>query len=61
MAKIGKVGKGADDARRGAASLDYILTLAVLFIMSSFIVMTSRSIMKLVYEMTCFFLAWPFM
>jgi hypothetical protein len=47
--------------RRGAASLDYVLTLAVLFVMSSVIVVKSRSIMQLVYEMTCFFLAWPFM
>lgn len=47
--------------RRGAASLDYILTISVLFIISSIIVVASRSIMQLVYELTCFFLAWPFM
>ncbi|MES2789115.1 MAG: hypothetical protein V4719_05800 [Planctomycetota bacterium] len=48
-------------ARRGAASLDYILTLGVLFTMSGFIVVSGRRIMQLVYELTGFFLAWPFM
>jgi len=47
--------------RRGAASLDYVLTIAVLFVMSGFIVMNGRRIMQLVYELTGFFLAWPFM
>lgn len=47
--------------RLGAASLDYVLTISVLFFMSAFIVVAGRTIMKLVYEMTCFFLAWPFM
>ena len=51
----------AGESRRGAASLDYVLTLSVLFVMSAFVVMSSRTIMKLVYELTCFFLAWPFM
>jgi hypothetical protein len=51
----------AQQPRGGAASLDYILTLAVLFVVSGVVVTMSRSIMKLVYEMTCFFLAWPFM
>ena len=47
--------------RRGAASLDYVLTLSVLFVMSAFIVASGRRIMQLVYELTGFFLAWPFM
>ncbi|MDB5386389.1 MAG: hypothetical protein JWM11_2035 [Planctomycetaceae bacterium] len=50
-----------DRPRSGAASIDYVLTLGALFAMSGVAVMMSRSIMKLVYEMTCFFLAWPFM
>jgi hypothetical protein len=47
--------------RRGAGSIDYVLTLAVLFTMSGFIVASGRRIMQLVYELTGFFLAWPFM
>lgn len=47
--------------RRGAATLDYVLTLSVLFVMSAFIVTSGRRIMQLVYELTGFFLAWPFM
>lgn len=47
--------------RMGAASLDYVLTLSVLFIMSAFIVAAGRRTMQLVYELTGFFLAWPFM
>lgn len=48
-------------SRRGAATLDYILTLSVLFVLSAFIVSSGRRIMQLVYELTGFFLAWPFM
>lgn len=47
--------------RRGAATLDYVLTLGVLFTISGFIVAAGRRIMQLVYELTGFFLAWPFM
>lgn len=48
-------------SRSGVALPDYVMTLSVLFIMSGFIVMYSRRIMQLVYEMTGFFLSWPFM
>ncbi len=48
-------------SRAGAASLDYVLTLSVLFVMSAVIVVSGRRIMQLVYELTGFFLAWPFM
>ncbi|MDB5340094.1 MAG: hypothetical protein JWN70_5713 [Planctomycetaceae bacterium] len=37
------------------------MTLGVLFTMSGLIVGYGRRIMQLVYEMTGFFLAWPFM
>ena len=47
--------------RRGSATLDYVMTLGVLFTMSAVIVAYGRRIMQLVYEMTGFFLAWPFM
>ncbi len=47
--------------RRGAASLDYVLTLGALFAMSGVAVGYGRRIMQLVYELTGFFLAWPFM
>lgn len=47
--------------RRGSSTLDYVMTLGVLFTMSAVIVGYGRRIMQLVYEMTGFFLAWPFM
>ncbi len=53
--------KSRSDGRHGAATLDYVLTLAVLFTMSGVVVGYGRRMMQLVYEMTGFFLAWPFM
>lgn len=47
--------------RRGAATLDYVLTISVLFTMSAFVVLNGKKIMQLVYDFTGFFLAWPFM
>lgn len=61
MKRVDEAKRNEKWSRRGAASLDYVLTLGVLFAISSVVVVMSRSMMKLVYEMTCFFLAWPFM
>jgi len=47
--------------RRGAGSVDYILTIGALFFMSSIVVLYGRRIMQLVYEMTGLMIGWPFM
>ena len=60
MIRIRQIKRSRSD-RRGSGSLDYVLTLSALFMMSAVIVGYSRRIMQLVYELTGFFLAWPFM
>jgi len=47
--------------RRGAATIDYILTLAVILPMSGFVWWAGRRMMNLVYEMVCVLISWPFM
>ena len=48
-------------ARRGAATLDYVLLLAVVLPMAAFVLWAGPRIMNLVYEMTCVLISWPFM
>lgn len=48
-------------ARRGAATLDYVLLLAIVLPMAAFVLWASPRIMNLVYEMTCVLISWPFM
>lgn len=47
--------------RRGAATLDYVLLLAIVLPMATFVLWASPRIMNLVYEMTCVLISWPFM
>lgn len=47
--------------RRGAATLDYVLLLAIVLPMAVFVLWASPRIMNLVYEMTCVLVSWPFM
>lgn len=47
--------------RRGAATLDYVLLLAIILPMAAFVLWASPRIMNLVYEMTCVLVSWPFM
>lgn len=47
--------------RAGAASLDYILVLGVIFPLAAIVVPTGKRIMALAYEMVCGLIAWPFM
>ena len=47
--------------RRGAATLDYVLLLAIVLPMAAFVLWASPRIMNLVYEMTCVLISWPFM
>ena len=48
-------------ARRGAATLDYVLLLAIVLPAAAFVLWASPRIMNLVYEMTCVLVSWPFM
>lgn len=48
-------------SRLGAATLDYVLLLGVIFPLVAFIVPTGKKIIQLAYEMACTLIAWPFM
>ena len=48
-------------ARRGAATLDYVLLLGVILPLMAFVVPTGKKIIQLAYEMTCTLIAWPFL
>ncbi len=43
------------------ASLDYILLLGVILPLAAFILWIGPRIMRLVYEMVCLLVSWPFM
>ena len=47
--------------RRGLASLDYVLILAVILPMVALTMWMGPRIMRLVYEMVCVLISWPFM
>ncbi len=47
--------------RLGAATLDYVLLLGVIFPLVAFIVPTGKKMIQLAYEMACTLIAWPFM
>lgn len=47
--------------RLGAATLDYLLLLCVIFPLVAFIVPTGKKIIQLAYEMACMLIAWPFL
>lgn len=46
--------------RRGAAVLDYFLTMGVVLPMATLAIWAGPRIMNLVYEMTSVLVAWPF-
>lgn len=47
--------------RRGAASLDYILTLGTMLSMGAVAIAYSRRLIVLAYEVICGLISWPFM
>ena len=47
--------------RRGAATLDYVLVLAVILPLVGFLYWAAPRIMNLVYEMTTVLVSWPFL
>jgi len=55
-----KAGRHAP-ARKGAASLDYVLLLGVVLPMIAFILGAAPRIIRLAYEMVSVLISWPFM
>jgi hypothetical protein len=51
----------ARSGRRGAATLDYILLLCLIFPLGTFVFWAAPRLMNLVYEMLCVLVSWPFM
>jgi len=47
--------------RAAVATLDYILVLGVILPLAAIVIPQGIRIMRLVYEMTCVLIAWPFM
>lgn len=47
--------------RKGAATLDYVLVLAVILPLLGFLYWVGPRIMNLVYEMTSVLVSWPFL
>jgi hypothetical protein len=68
MRRLGKRSNRRKFSRRaGAASLDYVLVLAVILPMVAFIMFVCKGhpgqpgILQLTYEMVCALVSWPFM
>jgi len=47
--------------RRGSASIDYVLILAVILPLVLLSIVASRQILGLAYEFLCVVVSWPFM
>lgn len=55
------VRRGVAVCRRGAASLDYVLILAVILPLVAMSIALSKQVMGLAYEVLCVVVSWPFM
>ena len=47
--------------RRGVATLDYVLVMAVVLPLAAFLMWSGPRMMNLVYEMTAVLISWPFL
>ena len=47
--------------RLGAATVDYVLVLGVIFPLAAFIMWIGPRIIRLAYEMVCVLVSWPLM
>jgi len=47
--------------RRGAATIDYVLILAVILPLVAWMMTAGREIILSAYQMVCLLVAWPFM
>jgi len=48
-------------ARRGLATLDYVLLIGVILPLAAFLFRVGPLIIRLTYEMVCAMVSWPFM
>jgi len=53
--------RNAEHPRSGAASVDYVLILCVIFPLAAFAVPAGKRIIQFSYEMICTLFAWPLM
>ena len=56
----GSVPSRRHSSRRGAATLDYVLVLAVILSLAALMIPMSRHAITVVYEIICSLVAWPF-
>jgi hypothetical protein len=61
LAKRFRVGPCAKRQRRGASTLDYILTMGVSLPLMGILYVAGPKIMNLVNQMTTVLVSWPFM
>lgn len=59
--KAARSGRAVRRGRKGAASLDYVLILAVLLPLVALSIALSKLVMGLAYEVLCVLVSWPFM
>jgi len=59
--KAARSGRALRRGRKGAASLDYVLILAVLLPLVALSIAMSKLVMGLAYEVLCVLVSWPFM
>ncbi|MDY0166696.1 MAG: hypothetical protein RBS80_09150 [Thermoguttaceae bacterium] len=48
-------------SRAGAAAVDYVLILAVVLPMVTFLMWVGPRMIRLAYDLTCLMVSWPFM
>jgi hypothetical protein len=47
--------------RRGAATLDYVLVLGIVFALAALVIPTGMTIIRAAYDMLNVLIAWPFL
>ncbi|MBW3540089.1 MAG: hypothetical protein KY476_07460 [Planctomycetes bacterium] len=58
---VGRRGRVRRNRRRGAATLDYVLVLGIVFPLAAFVVPTGMRIIRAAYDMIAVFVSWPFL
>ena len=56
-----RIGRARRNARRGSATLDYVLVMGIVLPMAAFVLWIAPRMMQAVYEMCCIFVASPWM
>lgn len=61
VSSLGEARSSESAARRGAATIDYVLGLGVVLPLLLIVIPAARRAMQLVFELACTLVAWPFM